>query len=281
MFSSFFFLNLYSVCCGLVPSGAHLQHNNRETIRWMWMWMDCLSDSAEPQRWGTKLRAAEMMEENKKWTSGFGDPAACSKLFNHFSCWTFVLYCKSNGEAVFHLVETLGSGRLFFIFYENGVEEIREGWRGREVRGRAEGCDGWEGEMRGDQKTLECLRVPLKAATATENVVTLLQECVCVTYRAEHHGKETEQTHSITSLTFSTFLSTAHFDYCASSIMKYHLWESKVISKKFEHSSNKNTYVFIWICSVWKESHNFPQSIFSHFTIWNPVNWWHLLRSCV
>lgn len=32
----------------------------------------------------------------------------------------------------------------------------------REVRGRAEGCDGWVREMRSDQKALECCKFPLK-----------------------------------------------------------------------------------------------------------------------
>lgn len=142
--------------------------------------MDCLSDRAAPQLWGTKPRAAETRVENKKQTGGFGDQAAGSKLLNLFS-GTFVLCRKSNGEAIFHPPETLGSRRVFFISPENGGEEsVRRrrntGGLAREVRGRAEVCDGWEREMRSDQKALECLRVPLRADAATENVVALLQE---------------------------------------------------------------------------------------------------------
>lgn len=137
--------------------------------------MDCLSDRAAPQLWGTKPRAAATRVENKKQTGGFGDRAAGSKLLNLFS-GTFVLCRTSNGEAIFHPFFT-----SFLYFPENaGEESVRRrrntGGLAREVRGRAEGCDGWEREMRSDQKALECLRVPLRADAATENVVALLQE---------------------------------------------------------------------------------------------------------
>lgn len=100
------------------------------------MGMDYLSDRAAPQLWGTKPRAAATRVENKKQTGGFGDRAAGSKLLNLFS-GTFVLCRTSNGGAIFHPPETLGSRRVFFISPKMparnrpGAGGIREGWRGR------------------------------------------------------------------------------------------------------------------------------------------------------
>lgn len=106
---------------------------------------------------GNKTEKAETNEENKKWTGAFGDPPACLKLLNLFSWRTFVHYCTSNGRVVFHLVETLGNCRLFFIFPRTRPKirfcdkEIREGWRGRweeEQRGVMDERERWEATRR-------------------------------------------------------------------------------------------------------------------------------------
>lgn len=183
--------------------------------------MDCLSDRAAPHLWGTKPRAAETRVENKKQTGGFGDQAVGSKLLNLFS-GTFVLCRTSNGEAIFHPPETLGSRRIFFISPKtparnrSGDGEIREGWQGRweeERRGVMDESERWEATRR-PSSVCEFLLEPMRPRrTSSPSYKRRTRVCPCEVQAGTSQRKNRTNPQHRISNTSSILLSPAKFDY--------------------------------------------------------------------
>lgn len=286
---------IFQFFCGLVPSVAHLERNDGETIKECeWGWIACQT--------GQRRSCGEQNRERQRreWKTR-SKPAGSATGLPVQNCWTCLVAPLS---FVARRTERLFFTRFSPVFFispkmparnRSGDGEIREGWRGRweeERRGVMDESERWEATRR-PSSVCEFLLEPTRPP---ENVVALLQEThpsVSVWGSGpERRGEKTERTHSIASQTHPPYYFRRQhliwgvpiIDWCINWKLatlslhhqfidnKYLLWESQLISKIGWTFTWQKHEVFIRIYRILKELQNFPQSIFINFTISDSAN---------